>query len=80
MKKKFQIFKTFLKTFFLQYISTHLNFLRYVLQAGDLYLPWSRARDIWTTLVANPKACEWDREVIQAHYSLHFMFTVSSFF
>ncbi|XP_059140581.1 ubiquitin carboxyl-terminal hydrolase 24-like isoform X2 [Physella acuta] len=44
------------------YISTHLNFLRYVLQAGDLYLPWSRARDIWTTLVANPKACEWDRE------------------
>ncbi|KAH9492249.1 Ubiquitin carboxyl-terminal hydrolase 24 [Bulinus truncatus] len=44
------------------YIATHLSFLQYILQAGDLYLPWNRARDIWTTLVANPKACEWDRE------------------
>uniref|UniRef100_A0A2C9KAF6 Ubiquitinyl hydrolase 1 n=1 Tax=Biomphalaria glabrata TaxID=6526 RepID=A0A2C9KAF6_BIOGL len=44
------------------YIAIHLNFLLYILQAGDLYLPWNRARDIWTTLVANPKACDWDRE------------------
>ncbi|BFY99847.1 hypothetical protein BsWGS_02887 [Bradybaena similaris] len=44
------------------YMTTHLNFLRYVLQDGVLYLPWNRARDIWTTLVANNKACEWDRE------------------
>ncbi|XP_035828590.1 LOW QUALITY PROTEIN: ubiquitin carboxyl-terminal hydrolase 24 [Aplysia californica] len=44
------------------YMSTHLNFLQYVLQEGVLYLAWNRARDIWTTLVANPKACEWDIE------------------
>ena len=44
-------------------MSTHLNFLQYVLQEGVLYLPWNRARDLWSTLVANHKACEWDREV-----------------
>ncbi|GFO40770.1 ubiquitin carboxyl-terminal hydrolase 24 [Plakobranchus ocellatus] len=44
------------------YVTTHLNFLKYFLEEGVIYLPWNRARDIWTTLVANPKACEWDRE------------------
>lgn len=42
---------------------THLNFLQYVLQEGVLYLSWNRARDIWATMVANPRACDWDREV-----------------
>lgn len=44
-------------------VSTHLLFLQYMLQEGALYLPWSRARDIWGTLIASPEACEWDREV-----------------
>lgn len=44
------------------YMMTHLNFLQYVLQEGVLYLPWNRARDIWATMVANPRACDWDRE------------------
>ncbi|CAL1529935.1 unnamed protein product [Lymnaea stagnalis] len=52
------------------YISTHLSFLRYVLQAGDLYLVWNRARDIWTTLGANQKACEWDRETCYEWFRL----------
>ena len=39
-------------------------FLQYMLQEGALYLPWSRARDIWGTLIASPEACEWDREVL----------------
>ncbi|XP_063403289.1 ubiquitin carboxyl-terminal hydrolase 24-like [Mytilus trossulus] len=43
-------------------VSTHLLFLQYMLQEGALYLPWSRARDIWGTLIASPEACEWDRE------------------
>ena len=47
----------------LQYMMTHLNFLQYVLQEGVLYLSWNRARDIWATMVANPRACDWDREV-----------------
>ncbi|XP_070196439.1 ubiquitin carboxyl-terminal hydrolase 24-like isoform X2 [Littorina saxatilis] len=44
------------------YMMTHLNFLQYVLQEGVLYLSWNRARDIWSTMVANPRACDWDRE------------------
>ena len=27
-----------------------------------MYLHWKRASDLWTTLVANSEACEWDRE------------------
>ena len=45
-------------------VTTHLMFLQYMLQEGALYLPWSRARDIWGTLIASPEACEWDREVL----------------
>ncbi|KAH3849056.1 hypothetical protein DPMN_091445, partial [Dreissena polymorpha] len=40
-----------------QYVSSHLSFLQYVLQDGVLYLPWNRAREIWSTLVAAPEAC-----------------------
>lgn len=45
-----------------EYVTTHLQFLQYTLQEGALYLPWSRARDIWGTLIANSEACNWDRE------------------
>lgn len=46
-----------------KFVNTHLRFLAFVLQEGVLYLPWHRARDIWDCLVANPDACEFDREV-----------------
>ena len=46
-----------------KFLCTHLRFLAFVLQEGVLYLPWHRARDIWDCLVANPDACEFDREV-----------------
>ncbi|XP_062568779.1 ubiquitin carboxyl-terminal hydrolase 24-like [Saccostrea cucullata] len=45
-----------------EFVTTHLQFLQYTLQEGALYLPWSRARDIWGTLIANSDACQWDRE------------------
>ena len=48
-----------------KFVNTHLKFLAVVLQDGVLYLPWHRARDIWDCLVANPDACEFDREVIK---------------
>ncbi len=46
-----------------QFVNVHLNFLQFILQEGALYLLWSRSRDIWDTLVANPDACAWDRDI-----------------
>ena len=46
-------------------------YLQYMLQEGALYLPWSRARDIWGTLIANPEASEWDREVYTNVHHFH---------
>ncbi|XP_050400806.1 ubiquitin carboxyl-terminal hydrolase 24 isoform X1 [Patella vulgata] len=51
------------------YMMCHLNFLQYVLRDGVLYLPWNRARDIWSTMVASPRACEWDRETCYKWFS-----------
>ncbi|XP_077980970.1 ubiquitin carboxyl-terminal hydrolase 24-like [Glandiceps talaboti] len=45
-----------------EFVICHLRFLAFILQEGMLYLPWHRARDIWDCLVANPDACEVDRE------------------
>ncbi|XP_070563005.1 ubiquitin carboxyl-terminal hydrolase 24-like isoform X2 [Ptychodera flava] len=45
-----------------EFVSCHLRFLAFILQEGMLYLHWHRARDIWDCLVANPDACEMDRE------------------
>ena len=55
--------------FCLQYVSTHLNFLQYILQVGIQCLTWNRAREIWSTLVANQEACDWDKEVLFSIYS-----------
>ncbi|XP_015755638.1 PREDICTED: ubiquitin carboxyl-terminal hydrolase 24-like [Acropora digitifera] len=46
-----------------EFVSVHLQFLAYVLEHGNFYLQWHRARDIWDCLVANPVACDFDREV-----------------
>ena len=48
---------------YFQFVTTHMSFLQYVLQEGVLYLPWNRAREIWSTLVASTEACDWDKEV-----------------
>ena len=50
-----------------EFVIIHLKFLAFVLQEGVLYLHWHRARDIWDCLVANPDACEFDREVCTLH-------------
>lgn len=46
-----------------EYLEEHLNFLRFLLQEGSQYLPWNRAKDIWDTLISNPDACDYDKEV-----------------
>ncbi|XP_064477292.1 ubiquitin carboxyl-terminal hydrolase 24-like isoform X2 [Ornithodoros turicata] len=46
-----------------EHVMTHLDFLQFLLKEGSQYLPWSRAKEIWETLVANPDACESDREM-----------------
>ena len=46
-----------------EFVSVHLQFLAFVLEQGNFYLQWHRARDIWDCLVANPVACDFDREV-----------------
>ncbi|KAL3868453.1 hypothetical protein ACJMK2_041259 [Sinanodonta woodiana] len=52
-----------------EYVNQHLSFLQYVLQEGVLYLPWNRAKEIWSTLVASTEACEWDRETCYEWFS-----------
>ncbi|XP_060555692.1 ubiquitin carboxyl-terminal hydrolase 24-like isoform X1 [Ruditapes philippinarum] len=52
-----------------EYVMSHLSFLQYVLQEGVLYLPWNRAREIWSALVASSEACTWDRETCYEWFS-----------
>lgn len=52
-----------------EYVTNHLSFLQYMLQEGALYLPWSRARDIWGTLIGSSEACDWDRETCYDWFS-----------
>lgn len=49
--------------FIFQYLKVHLEFLQFLLKEGDIYLAWPRCKDIWDTLVANPKASGYDKEV-----------------
>lgn len=51
------------KLFLFQYLKVHLEFLQFLLKEGDIYLAWPRCKDIWDTLVANPKASGYDKEV-----------------
>ncbi|XP_068228806.1 LOW QUALITY PROTEIN: ubiquitin carboxyl-terminal hydrolase 24-like [Palaemon carinicauda] len=45
------------------YMKVHLEFLQFLLKEGDIYLAWARCKDIWDTLVGNPKASGHDKEV-----------------
>ncbi|KAK8401660.1 hypothetical protein O3P69_001054 [Scylla paramamosain] len=51
------------------YLKVHLEFLQFLLKEGDIYLAWPRCKDIWDTLVANPKASGYDKEVCFTWFS-----------
>ncbi|XP_022244007.1 ubiquitin carboxyl-terminal hydrolase 24-like [Limulus polyphemus] len=44
-------------------VLSHLSFLQFLLQDGSQYLPWSRSKELWDTLVSNSESCEVDREI-----------------
>lgn len=46
-----------------EYVNIHLGFLQFILKEGSVYLSIARARELWNTLVASPKACAWERQV-----------------
>ncbi|KAB7497647.1 Ubiquitin carboxyl-terminal hydrolase 24, partial [Armadillidium nasatum] len=48
------------------YIFAHLDFLQFLLKEGDIYLAWPRCKEIWDTLVNNPKASLSDKEVVES--------------
>jgi ubiquitin carboxyl-terminal hydrolase 9/24 len=37
--------------------------MKFFLKEGDLYLSWGRCQEIWETLVANPRAITFDRDL-----------------
>ena len=47
-----------------QLIQAHLDLLQVLLKEADLYLPLTRCKEMWDTLVTNHDACEADREVV----------------
>ena len=49
-----------------QLVFAHLELLQFLLKEADLYLPWTRCKEMWDILVVNQDACEADREVISA--------------
>lgn len=51
------------------YLKVHLEFLQFLLKEGDIYLAWPRCKDIWDSLVANPKASGYDKEVCFTWFS-----------
>lgn len=63
-----------------QYLKVHLEFLQFLLKEGDIYLAWPRCKDIWDTLVANPKASGYDKEVRGSRFCyVHFnLFKINS--
>lgn len=44
-------------------VVTHLRFIQYLLQDGELYLSFMRVKDIWDCLMLSEKNCEGDYEV-----------------
>ena len=44
------------------YVDGHLDLMQFFLKEGDLYLSWPRCRELWETLVENPKAIDFDRD------------------
>ena len=44
------------------YVDGHLDLMKFFLKEGDLYLSWPRCRELWETLVENPRAIDFDRD------------------
>ncbi|KAK7081025.1 Ubiquitin carboxyl-terminal hydrolase 24 [Halocaridina rubra] len=51
------------------YMRVHLEFLQFLLKEGDIYLAWARCKDIWDTLIGNPKASTYDKETCFTWFS-----------
>ena len=49
------------------YVDGHLDLMKFFLKEGDLYLSWPRCRELWETLVENPKAIDFDKDKRQIH-------------
>ncbi|KAF2363147.1 Peptidase C19 ubiquitin carboxyl-terminal hydrolase [Trinorchestia longiramus] len=45
-----------------QYLSVHMEFLKFLLKEGELFLSCRYAKEIWDTLVTNPCASAYDKE------------------
>ncbi|TRY69996.1 hypothetical protein TCAL_02811 [Tigriopus californicus] len=43
-------------------ISCHLDLLAFLLKEGDLYLSWSRCKELWNTLIINPNTTSKDKD------------------
>lgn len=46
-----------------QCVDVHLQFMAFLLQDGELYMPNKRAGEVWDTLISNDSACKEDRTV-----------------
>ena len=47
-----------------EYVDAHLELMMFLLKEGDLYLSWSRCKELWDTLVANPNSIPMDHDLI----------------
>ena len=47
-----------------EYVDAHLELMMFLLKEGDLYLSWSRCKELWETLVANPNCIQMDHDSI----------------
>ena len=47
-----------------EYVDAHLELMMFLLKEGDLYLSWSRCKELWETLVDNPNSIQMDHDLI----------------
>ena len=47
-----------------EYVEAHLDLMMFLLKEGDLYLSWSRCKELWETLVTNPNSIQMDHDLI----------------
>ena len=45
-----------------EYVEEHLQLLKLFLQEGNLYLSWEHTKELWETMVDNPKAIPFESE------------------
>jgi len=47
-----------------EYVDAHLELMMFLLKEGDLYLSWSRCKELWETLVDNTNSIQMDHDSI----------------